>query len=116
MRSVVLALLSWLSPVMGVIAVAFLLALPFTGLDPCGAPAAPAPPALRRRRLVVLLNNVYQDGRTEAPRVLRWTALAVAATIAPLTAIAAYARCCGSASTAGPPTAPRGGLPDRRAV
>lgn len=90
-RTLALALLSWLTPLMGGLTIAFLLALPFTGLKPLfeigsataillGAAAA----------LIVFLNAAYQDGETPPPAVLRWSGRAVAVALAPLLAIAAY--------------------------
>ncbi len=92
-RTVALTLLSWLMPLMGAIIVAFLVALPFTGLDPLWKLGRATAILLGAAGvLVILLNAAYQDGSTEAgpPLVLRWLGRATALSLVPLTAIAAY--------------------------
>lgn len=91
-RAVVLALLSWLSPVMALIVAGFICALPFTGLEPLWSTRSAAAILLAASAaLVILLNTAYQDGRTPPPAALRWTGLLVAVLLAPLALIAAYA-------------------------
>lgn len=92
-RAVSLVLLSWLLPVMTVLAVAFLAALPATGLAPLWATgSATAILLVAAATLVVLINAAYQDGAQETPP--HW-ALQIAARIAgvalvPLVLIAGY--------------------------
>jgi hypothetical protein len=79
MRGVALMLLSWLLPVMAPIAVGFLVALPFTGLDPLWATRnATAVLLAAVAALVVLINTAHQDGETPPPRPVRLAARAVA--------------------------------------
>jgi hypothetical protein len=92
-RTVALTLLAWLMPLMGLIAVAFLAALPFTGLAPLWKVSHSTGVLLAAiADLVILLNAAYQDGEadTRAPAILRWCGRLTALTLAPLTAIAAY--------------------------
>jgi hypothetical protein len=92
-RTLALTLLSYLLPVMTLIALSFEVALLFTGLEPlwktrsAGAILLSAAAAL-----VILVNAAYQDGAraTSPPRVLKWSGRAAALLIAPLTAVAAY--------------------------
>jgi hypothetical protein len=92
-RTVALTLLAWLMPLMGLIAAAFLLALPFTGLAPLWKVSHSTGVLLAAiADLVILLNAAYQDGEAEtrAPAILRWCGRVTALTLVPLTAIAAY--------------------------
>lgn len=92
-RTLALTLLSYLLPVMTLIAFGFEVALLFTGLEPlwktrsAGAILLSAAAAL-----IILVNTAYQDGAraTSPPRVLKWSGRAAALLIAPLTAMAAY--------------------------
>jgi hypothetical protein len=92
-RTLALTLLSYLLPVMTLIAFGFEAALLFTGLEPlwktrsAGAILLSAAAAL-----IILVNTAYQDGAraTSPPRVLKWSGRAAALLIAPLTAMAAY--------------------------
>jgi hypothetical protein len=89
MRGVALMLLSWLLPMMAPIAVGFLVALPFTGLDPLWATRnATAVLLAAVAALVVLINAAHQDGETPPPRPVRLAARAVALALTPLVAIA----------------------------
>jgi hypothetical protein len=91
-RTVGLMLLSWLMPVMGAIALAFLVALIFTGLDPLWKLGRSTAILLSAAAaLIILINAAYQDGQadTRAPLVLRWAARITALTITPLLVIAA---------------------------
>ena len=95
-RTVALTLLSWLTPMMALIAVGFLAALPVTGLGPLFETRAATAILLSAAAvLIVLINTIYQDGDPDGasppPLVLRWTARAAALTLAPITAIAGYA-------------------------
>ncbi|HEY0052840.1 MAG TPA: DUF4153 domain-containing protein, partial [Caulobacteraceae bacterium] len=92
-RTVVLALLSWLLPLMALMAAAFLRALPFTGLGPLWATRSAAAILLAATAaIIVLLNAAYQDGTeaTRPPRVLQWAARLAAILPIPLVGIAAY--------------------------
>jgi len=91
-RLVGLALLSWLLPVMTVLIVAFLAALPFTGLAPLFGTRSGAGTVLSASAaLIVLTSAAYQDGAAKAPAVLRWSARAAGLALVPLTLIAADA-------------------------
>ncbi len=92
-RTVALTLLSWLMPLMAVIAAAFLTALPFTGLKLLWATRASSAVLLSASAvLIVLINAAYQDGDPERrpPTVLRWAGRLAAGVLTPLVAIAAY--------------------------
>ena len=92
-RTVALTMLAWLMPLMGLIAAAFLVALPFTGLAPLWKVSHSTGVLLTAiAGLVLLLNAAYQDGEAEsrAPLILRWCGRITALTLAPLAAIAAY--------------------------
>jgi len=91
-RTVGLVLLSWLLPVMTVIVVAFLAALPLTGLAPLFGTRSGASTVLSASAaLIVLLSAAYQDGETMIPAVLRWAGRAAALALVPLVLIAADA-------------------------
>jgi hypothetical protein len=91
-RTVGLVLLSWLLPVMTVIALAFLAALPFTGLAPLFGTRSGASTVLSASAaLIVLLSAAYQDGETKIPAALRWAGRAAALGLVPLVLIAADA-------------------------
>jgi uncharacterized protein DUF4153 len=92
-RVLLLTLLSWLLPVMTVIAVGFLMALPFSGLEALwstqratgillGAAAA----------LIFLINGTYQDGGSEHPAaaIVRYSGTVAAFALVPITALSAY--------------------------
>ena len=65
-RTLALTLLSWLLPLMAAMALAFLGALPFTGLEPLwNTRRATALLLTATAALVFLINEAYQDGRTE---------------------------------------------------
>lgn len=92
-RTVALVLLSWLLPLLTLIAAAFLLTLPFTGLKPLwDTKASTAVVLTAAALLIVLINAAYQDGRPESPpaAVLRWAARIAGVLIAPLVVIAGY--------------------------
>jgi hypothetical protein len=92
-RTVGLTLLAWLTPVMALIAVSFLAALPFTGLEPLWKTGRATALLLGSAgALVILLNAAYQDGATgtTTPTVLRWSGRLTAVLLTPLLAIAGY--------------------------
>lgn len=93
-RTVVLTLLSWLLPILTVLGAAFLLALPFTGLEPLWKTRSAAAILLSSAAvLIVLVNAAWQDGEPDgaAPPVLRWTTRLAAVLLSPLVLLAAYA-------------------------
>lgn len=93
-RTLKLTLLSWLLLLFTLIAVGFLLALPFTGLDPLwGTRRAATIVLVTAAALVLLLNAAYQDGEREhsVAGILQYAGAVAAVALAPLVAIAAYA-------------------------
>ncbi len=92
-RTLLLTLLSWLLTVITVIAMAFLAALPFTGLASLRAAGSSSGVMLTVcAALVILLNATYQEGERDGqpPTVLKWFARVAAVALAPLVAVAAY--------------------------
>jgi len=92
-RTLGLTLLSWLTPIMTAIAAAFLVALPFTGLEPLwNTGSATAMLLVAAAALAVLVNAVYQDGEGDEarPAVLRWSARAAAVLLVPIVGLAIY--------------------------
>src|SRR5262245_15947096 len=91
-RTLALALLSWLLPVMTLFCIAFVVALPFTGLEPLWSTRrATAILLVAGAALVVLINAAYQDGRYDSPALLRYASRAAALVLVPLVGLAAYA-------------------------
>ncbi len=93
-RTVALTLLAWLLPILVVLATAFLLALPFTGLDALWGTRSGAAILLSAMAvLIVLTNAAYQDGEPDSPvpPVLRWSGKLAGVLLAPMVALAAYA-------------------------
>jgi hypothetical protein len=91
-RTLKLTLLSWLLPLIALIAAAFLVALLFTGLEPLwGTRRATAVVLLTAAVLILLLNAAYQDGAHPVAHVLKYAGAGAAAVLMPLVAIAAYA-------------------------
>jgi hypothetical protein len=93
-RTVALTLLSWLLPLMTLIAVGFTLSLPFTGLAPLWATKSAAGLLLTAAAtLVILINAAYQDGDPahDRPATLRYAELVAAAILIPLVLIATEA-------------------------
>lgn len=93
-RTVVLTLLSWLLPLMTLIAVGFTLSLPFTGLAPLWATREAASLLLTAAAtLVILINAAFQDGAPEhnRPLALRYSEAIAAAILVPIVLIAAHA-------------------------
>lgn len=91
-RALGLILLSWLLPAMAALAIAFFVALPFTGLEPLWATRSATLILLgAAATLVVLINAAYQDGANPPGLILRSSARVAAIIITPLAALAAYA-------------------------
>lgn len=91
-RTLALGLLSWLLPVLTLIAVGFLAALPFTGLQPLLATKTSSGIMLAAcAALIVLINATYQDGEADGfpPAVLKWVTRIAAVALAPLALVAA---------------------------
>jgi hypothetical protein len=92
-RTLKLALLSWLLPMMTAIAIVFVLALSFTGLEPLWSTRRATSLLLTAAAaLVFLINAAYQDGQPETPvaTVLRYSRMAAAIVLAPLVVLAGY--------------------------
>lgn len=93
-RTLKLALLSWLLPLMAAITLAFLASLPFTGLAPLwGTGHAAALLLAVGATLVLLINAAYRDGGTDSAtaRAFRIAGTAAAVALPVLAAIAAHA-------------------------
>ncbi len=93
-RTLTLTLLSWLLPLMALIAVGFLAALLFTGLEALWSTRRAATMLLLAAgTLVLLINAAYQDGGTQSrvARILRHAGTIATVALLPLVAIAAYA-------------------------
>ncbi len=92
-QRVAMLVLSVLAPVLAVGLVLFLLALPFTGLDALWETTKATTPILLSCVIgaLILANAVIGDGDEGEPRMhlLRWSAMALGATILPLGIIAA---------------------------
>lgn len=90
-RTVALTLLAWLLPLMALIAAAFLLTLPFTGLEPLWKTrSATAILLVADAFLILLANAAYQDGTETTAMVLRWAARLAGVLLVPITVLAAY--------------------------
>jgi Domain of unknown function (DUF4153) len=93
-RALALTLLAWLLPMMTAFAVAFLLALPFTGLQPLWSTRSATATLLgASAALVFLINAAYQDGQNgdTIALVVRSSRSIAALALVPLVALAAYA-------------------------
>ena len=93
-RMLLLVLLSWLLPLMALIAAGFLVSLFFTGLDPLWKTRFAAGYLLiAAGMLVLLINAAYQDGAEERrpPLVMRYAASIASVALVPLVILAAYA-------------------------
>lgn len=93
-RTVALVLLSWLLPLMALLAVGFVASLLFVGFEPLWKTRAATALLLTAAAvLVVLVNAAWQNGSAEhtPPFVLRIGGTAAAFALVPLVAIAAYA-------------------------
>ncbi|HXZ68108.1 MAG TPA: DUF4153 domain-containing protein [Alphaproteobacteria bacterium] len=94
LRTLALMLQSWILPVMVILTVAFLAALPFTGVEPLWATRSATSILLTAAAvLVFLINAAYRDGAEEEVRalVIRSAAAIGAVALVPLVAIACYA-------------------------
>jgi hypothetical protein len=92
-RTLSLTLLSWLLPVMTLMAVVFLLALPFTGLEPLWSTRRATGILLAAAAvLIFLINDAYQDGGVENPvaTIVRYAGTVAALALVPVVALAAY--------------------------
>jgi hypothetical protein len=88
---VALTLLAWLLPLMALIAAAFLLTLPFTGLEPLWKTRSATAILLTADAFLILLANAaYQDGTEATALVLRWAARLAGVLLVPVTVLAAY--------------------------
>jgi hypothetical protein len=93
-RTLGLFLLSWLLPMMALVGAAFVLALPFTGLEPLWSTRRASGILLgAAAALIVLINAAFQDGRAEnrAVAALRYASVLAAVVVVPLIALAGYA-------------------------
>src|SRR5262245_44626058 len=92
-QTLALTLLSWLLPILTLMAVAFLLALPFTGLEPLWSTRRATSILLgAAAALAFLINAAYQDLRPENPvvAVIRYASIVAAVILVPLVALATY--------------------------
>lgn len=93
-RTMALTLLSWLLPVLVLLAGAFMASLPFTGLEPLWKTKSAAAILLSAAAvMIILINAAYQDGEPDeaTPLVLRWAARIGGLLLVPLVAVAGYA-------------------------
>lgn len=93
-RSLLLVLLSWILPVAVLLIGGFLVALPFTGLEPLWATKqATALLLVASALLVILINAAFQDGSVakEVAKLIKFSALTASFCLVPLVAIASYA-------------------------
>jgi hypothetical protein len=93
-QTLTLILLSWLLPVMVLIAAGFVIALPFTGLEPLWATRrATTILLIAAAMLIVLINTAHRDGRAQdgATTIVRYAKPVAAVIVLPLVALAAYA-------------------------
>jgi hypothetical protein len=94
LQRVATAILSFLAPILAAGLVLFVLALPFTGLEPLWEQTRATTPILLVCILgaVVLINAVVGSGAKEdeaRPRIVRWAAAALAVVVLPLAIVAA---------------------------
>jgi hypothetical protein len=91
LRTIGLFLLSWLLPLMTLIAAGFLISLPFTGLASLWHSRVATGVLLSSvATLIVLINAAYRDGGDEpVPMVLRWASRITAIALVPLAILAA---------------------------
>lgn len=93
-RTVALTLLGWLLPLLAGLTLAFLLALPFTGLEPLWKTGSAAMILIGAGAAqILLINAAYQDGGREKPLpgALQWAMRLGGLLLLPLTVLAAYA-------------------------
>jgi hypothetical protein len=92
-RNLALTLLSWLLPMMALLALGFILALPFTGLEPLWATRhATGILLIAAAALIVLINTAYRSGESEdaVTGILRYASIAAIVVLVPLVALAGY--------------------------
>lgn len=93
LQRLVMVVFSVLAPVFAAALIAFLLLLPFTGLDKLWSSGVPSTPLLllAGAGAILLANAVIGNGREDrsGSRPLRWSAMALVATVLPLAVIAA---------------------------
>jgi hypothetical protein len=93
LQKLVLVIFAVLSPVLALALTGFLFSLPFTGLAPLWDSGVPTSPVLLMAAAgaVGLINAVIGDGKADGSQnvVLRWSAVALSCSIAPLAVIAA---------------------------
>jgi hypothetical protein len=93
-RTLLLVLLSWLLPLMALIAAGFVVALAFTGLTPLwGTRWAARILLIAAAALIFLINAAHQDGRVDdrTAALLRYAKVLAAIAIVPLTVLTAIA-------------------------
>ncbi|MBS0535547.1 MAG: DUF4153 domain-containing protein [Proteobacteria bacterium] len=91
-RNLVLILLSWLLPVMTVLAIGFILTVPFTGLETLwNTKRAAAILLTTAGALVFLINATYRDDQEATAPFLRYCRAAAAVALVLLVALAGYA-------------------------
>ncbi len=93
-RGLILVLLSWILPVVAVLATGFLLSLPFTGLQPLWATRnATSVLLITAAALVVLINTAFQNGERsdQVHRAVRAFARLGCLLLLPLVGLAVYA-------------------------
>src|SRR5580704_14508397 len=93
-RTLGLFLLSWLLPMMALVGAVFVLALPFTGLEPLWSTRRASGILLgAAAALILLINAAFQDGRAENRTVaaLRYASVLAAVVVVPLIVLAGYA-------------------------
>lgn len=94
MRTLVLALFSWLLPLMTVLVIGFLAALVFTGLEPLWRTGHASAQLLSAAAcLIVLINAMYQDGAKERDPTpaLKYSGIVAALALVPIVLLATYA-------------------------
>jgi hypothetical protein len=92
-RTLSFSLLSWLLPVMTLITIAFLLALPFTGLEPLWSTQRATVILLAAAAaLVFLVNDAYQGGDVQQSIavIVRYSGTVAALALVPIVGLAAY--------------------------
>lgn len=91
-RNLALMLMSWILPLMALLAVAFLLTLPFTGVGPLWQTKSATVLLLSAAAiLIVLVNAAYRDGENGYPLLIKVAGTVGAVALVPLVAIASYA-------------------------
>jgi hypothetical protein len=92
LRNLALMLQSWLLPLMTLLAVAFLGALPFTGLEALWQTRSATALLLAAAAiLIALINAAYRDGEGERPAVIRIAGMIGAWALVPIVGLASFA-------------------------